>query len=269
MFASSLTWRTMRRRNRVVAHPRFCDSAAVPSHPSAGAIVAVAIVVATAGCGSARSGGAGQPLTPDANGWVDQSTTGTTGIHGPWYAFTDRNDCVPLHTDAECSKFVTPSTVDPFPPTAGLGMCAVGVVAKVIAGSDGKPDYSHIWGARIAFDFNEGADYDAPAQSVTGLAFHIDAEPPRGAEMNVILTTATAAINPASWGGATAEISPVHAGRNEFRWADVGGPSYLTNPPPPPFDPAQLLSIQFGVKADEFAAKSFAFCISELTALTD
>ena len=33
-----------------------------------------------------------------------------------------------------------------FPPTGGLGMCAVGVAAKVIAGSDGEPDWSNIWG---------------------------------------------------------------------------------------------------------------------------
>ena len=102
---------------------------------------------------------------------------------------------------------------------------------------------------------------------MTGLAFHIDAEPPRGAEMLISLPTATANLDAAGWGGAAAETSPVHAGRNEIRWADVGGPIYLEDPPP--FDPRHLRSIHFGVKVDDLAAKSFAFCIDELTALTD
>lgn len=207
-------------------------------------------------------------------GWVDRSTTGTTGIEGPWYAFTDGESCLARHTPAECSTLVTPDPAAPiFGPTGDLGMCAVGVVRKVIAGADGTLDWSNMWGARIAFDFNQDADYDAPAHGVTGLAFHIDAEPPRGAEMQVLLSTAPANIDLAWWGGGRAgtagDTSPVHAGRNDIRWGDVGGPNYLTNPPPPPFDPRQLRSIQFGVKANDLVAKSFAFCIRGLTALTD
>ncbi len=221
---------------------RFCDAPSLSCHAHRCATAAVAIAVAIAGCDSARSGGSdrGQLLTPDATGWVDRSTTGTTAIQGAWYAFTDGSSCLPRHPAAECSTFVPPDLGSPsFAPTGGLGMCAAGVAAKVIAGSDGKPDWSNIWGARIAFDLNDGQDYDAPAHGVTGLAFHIDAEPARGAEMLIILPTATANIDAASWAGATAPTSPVHAGRNEIRWADVGGPNYLlgTNNPPSPFDP--------------------------------
>jgi hypothetical protein len=230
-------------------------------------LVAGAIAI---GCGGGGAGaGGGQPLTPDDTGWVDVSTTGSTGIHGAWYAFTDSEGCLAAgHAATACSMFVSPDVAaETFPPTGDLGMCAVGVVGKVVAGSDGELDWGHIWGARVAFDFNEAQDYDAPAHGVTGLAFHIDGEPAQGAPMVVLLTTTATGADPASWGGATAETSPVHAGRNEIRWADVGGPSYVDDPPP--FDPAQLRSIQFGLKTDELFAKSFAFCVNNLTALTD
>lgn len=259
------------RRSGVALRLLYC--AAVPSHARAGVIVTVtvAIAVAFAGCGSARDGGAGQLLTPDATGWVDRSTTGTTGIQGPWYAFTDGESCLSRHTAAECSVLVTPDPADPiFAPTANLGMCAVGVIAKVIPGPgpDGQLelDWSNMWGARIAFAL-DAAGYDAPAHGVTGLAFHIDAEPARGAEMTVVISTATTGNDPPWWGGATSDTSPVHAGRNEIRWAAVGGPHYFANPPP--FDPTLIRTIEFGIKADNLDAKSFAFCINELTALTD
>jgi hypothetical protein len=243
--------------------------APVPPPSNRSAVGAVAAAIAIAGCGGARGGAAGQPLTPDSTGWVDVSTTGTTGIQGPWYAVTDSTDCLGNgHPAAACSMLVTPDpAAGAFPPTADLGMCAVGVVAQVIAGPDGQPDYGHLWGAHIGFNLNDGNPYDAPAHGVTGLAFHIDSEPAEGARMQVLLATAATGYDSPLWGGATAETSPVHIGRNEIRWADVGGPTYIAEPPR--FDPAQILSIQFGVKTDELAPKSFAFCISAVTALRD
>jgi hypothetical protein len=128
-------------------------------------------------------------------------------------------------------------------------------------------DQRSIWGVHIGFNFNGGTPYDAPAHGVTGLAFHIDSEPAQDGEMLVLLSTAATGYDSPAWGGATADTAPVHIGRNEFRWPDVGGPHYI--PEPPPFDPTQILSIEFGVKEDQFAPKSFAFCISALTALRD
>jgi hypothetical protein len=241
----------------------------VPPPSSRSAVAAVAAAIAIAGCGSARGGAAGQLLTPDSTGWVDVSMTGTTGIHGPWYAVTDSENCLGNgHPPAACSMLVTPDpAAGVFPPTGDLGMCAVGVVAQVILGPDGKPDYSGLWGAHIGFNLNDVSPYDAPAHGVTGLAFHIDSEPAEGAKMQVLLATAATGYDSPLWGGAAAETSPVHIGRNEIRWADVGGPMYVAEHPP--FDPTQILSIQFGVKTDTVAPKSFAFCISALTALAD
>ena len=94
---------------------------------------------------------AGQLLAPDDNGRVEQSTTGTTGIQGRWFAAADTDDCHRRgkHAVRECSLFITPNPQAPaFGPTADLGMCTVGVVAKAVAGSDRTADYANIYGAR-------------------------------------------------------------------------------------------------------------------------
>jgi hypothetical protein len=212
---------------------------------------------------------AGQALVPDDQGRVERSTTGTTGIQGRWTASTDAEDCQTKgkHAAAECSKLITPDPRSPrFAPTGDLGMCMVGVAAKVILRSDGRIDYAHIWGAPISLSLQDGASYDAPAHGVTGFAFHVDAEPPPRT-LRVVLATATAPADSPFWGGVSSEMSPVHAGHNEFRWADVGGPIWADNPPR--FDPTRLISISFVVPADPNGAKAFSFCIDQLTALTN
>jgi hypothetical protein len=212
---------------------------------------------------------AGQALIPDDQGRVERSTTGTTGIQGRWTASTDVEDCRTKgkHAAAECSRMVTPDPKSPsFPPTGDLGMCTVGVAAKVILRSDGRMDYPNIWGAAITLDLQDGSSYDAPAHGVTGFAFHIDGEPPPGM-LRVILSTATAPTISPFWGGASSDMSPVHAGRNELSWADVGGPIWEDSPPR--FDPTRLISIAFQVPPDSHRAKAFSFCIDQLTALTN
>jgi hypothetical protein len=247
----------------------------------------VAVVLATGGASGCRPAGPapsppradagragatrGQLLVPDAEGRVDSSTTGATGIMGHWWARADTEDCRTKgkHGPRDCSRLVAPDPAAPaFAPTAGLGMCASGVTAPVIVREDGKIDYANIWGAYVTFvfDFNGDEGYDAPGHHVTGIAFHIDAEPPPGL-LRVVLPTIPQLDNAAFWGGATAEASPVHAGRNEFRWADVGGPIWIDDPRP--FDPARLIAVNFTVPAVPGGARSFSFCIDQLTALLD
>lgn len=217
---------------------------------------------------SRNRGAAGQALVPDENGRVRDATTGTTGIRGRWFASADTEDCQKRgkHAVNECSRFITP---DPgstsFGPTGDLGMCTVGVAAKVVLGSDGRMDSSNIYGAWIGLAFTDNGAYDAPAHGVTGFAFHLDSEPPLGARIRVELAGTTTSQAPPLWGGAAFDKSPVHAGHNEFRWADIGGPLWVEHPPR--FDPTELLSIAFHVPASPAGAATFSFCIGDLTAL--
>jgi hypothetical protein len=245
--------------------------------------------VALAGCGSSGEmprAAMDTPLTPDETGRVDRTTTGTTGIEGGWYVYSDSTnpegvapgDCQNSgHDTAECSTVITPDpAAQTFPPTVvdgfGLGNCVVGVVARALRYANGSLDFTHIWGLGIGVTFNAGQlYYDAPAHGVTGVAFDIDSEPPPQGGIRVQVPTQTTAKQAAWWAGATDDTSPVHAGHNEFRWADVGAMS----PPsggapvaaPPPFDPTRILGIQFQAMPDPSGRKTVSFCISNLTAL--
>lgn len=242
-------------------------------------LVLLAIADGTSGCEPAtrrtaeRSPGSlpGQPLVADENGRIDRATTGTTGIQGRWVARVDSADCLKgKHERQACSTLIGPDpralTVRPM---GDLGICALGVLAGITLGSDEKMDYAHVWGASIDFDLElvDGKPYDARAHGVTGLAFHIDAEPPPGAGLRVRFVTEGAREDPPFWGGGSSESSPVHAGRNELRWADVGGPIWVDKPPP--FDPSRLLAIWFHIAAVPRDARSFSFCINDLVALRD
>jgi hypothetical protein len=220
-----------------------------------------------------------QVLTPDDTGWVARGMTGKTRIQGQWFAVADGDDggsCQPsLH--AQCSHIREPDP-DPvaheFPPTRDLGMCTSGVVARVVAGSDGSPDYASIWGAEIGLLLNSTGSpewrpepYDTEQGGVIGFAFDIDSEPPPGAELVVELPTEESGTQPAFWGGKTADRSPVHAGHNEFTLDEVGGPPYALNPPP--LDRKKIRQISFHVPSNEYHAISFRFCINNLTALVE
>jgi hypothetical protein len=229
---------------------------------------------AAGGGGEARDGGQSQNqiLMPDENGWIDGTTTGTTMIQGSWWSVSDREGCLGVgHAASECSLLITPDeTAQNFPPTVvqgiDLGMCVVGITARVINDPSGALDFSNIWGFGIAINLNLDEAYDAQTNGVVGFAFDIDAEPPPRGGIRVALPTESAPGGEAAWwGGASADTSPVHAGHNEFRWAVVAGPNY--RPSPPPFDPTQILSIGFQVPADQGGAKTSSFCIRNLTAL--
>ena len=229
-----------------------------------------------------RSASDDQLLVPDATGFVDKSTTGKTKIQGAWFAVADGlnpggapGECqAGGHADADCSTFrePDPALVTIYPPTKDLGMCTSGRVAKIIAGADGQPDYN-IWGAQITFLLNvpslggEPQLYDTVQGGVTGFAFDIDVEPPPNAKIAVELTeNTTNEVAPPTWGGQIGlQWSPVHAGHNEFRWQDVGGPYYVK--PLPKFDPSVLRQIGFHVLPNETEAVSYSFCINNLTAL--
>jgi hypothetical protein len=236
--------------------------------------------------GSDGGGGAavinGTLLPPDGTGWVDRMATGTTMIQGAWYGYGDgagadgmisSGDCVKLgmHAPGECSVIMSPP-FGSFPNTAGK-MCTKGVAAKVLPMTGMTAgDYTNMWGAGIALDLNNSggdagvkAPYNASTNHVTGFGFTIDKIPLAG--IRVELPTMATGTSSAFWGGNMNAPSPLHVGRNEFHWADVTGPFYITAPPA--FDPMTIMSLQFHVATGTASESPYEFCISDLAALTN
>jgi hypothetical protein len=149
-------------------------------------------------------------------------------------------------------------------------------------------DYGNMTGAGIAVDFNADRNEDGGAQhawdpsaaGVIGFSFEIDAVPLRfRVEIPMYLTDeeadfvslpvgATTDEHPDGspyWGATiTYPSSPVIAGVNRVLWSDIRPPrtNYV-------FDPSRMLGIQFHVFADVNSRNAYAFCIKNLTLITD
>jgi hypothetical protein len=219
-----------------------------------------------------------QPLEPDSTGWIDRSTTGTTMIQGIWFGAADGDEggaCPRAgHPPSDCSQVIGREPNGSVAPTPDLGICIAGMLPKLPAATDGNLDVSNVWGAMLGLNFNEAsapehgvAPYDADRYGVTGFAFDLDSEPPLGAEIRVQIADQAAPEEAPWWGGGSAEFSPVHAGHNEFRFEEVGGPTWITDPEA--LDTSGLFQIGFHVVPNETREVSFRFCIANLTALQE
>jgi len=236
--------------------------------------------------GTDRPASTGIALIPDADGRFDGTNAG--GVVGSWWATGDYygDDATPGTGPCPtagfpmraCSVLTTPTPGMPFrPDPSGKGMCTSGIAAQVVTGSDGQPAWYSIWGNIIGLDLvDTGTDhwsssvvpYDAVAHGITGFAFDIDAVP-AGGHLSVAFATAGTERDPAYWGGATDELSPILApGHYEMRWPEVGGPKYLGSAAPP-FDPTMLKWIELHVVSVTTAPIPYAFCVSNATLLTN
>ena len=242
---------------------------------------------ADAGADTDGAPSTGVVLVPDADGHFDGSNA--AGVVGHWWSTGDDfgegdgiagNGTCPMagFPPSACSAIVTPPPSGPFrPDAAGKGMCTSGIAAQIIAGGDGMPAYSSIWGNMVGFDLanpgsgplqTDAAPYDAVAHGITGFAFDLDAVP-LGGHLQVGFATVGTEKNAAYWRGATDDLSPIAApGHYEMRWAEIGGPKYL-GPNAPPFDPTTLKWVLFHVVSNISAAVPYSFCISNATLLTN
>ncbi|MFL5307882.1 MAG: hypothetical protein ACJ8F1_21865 [Polyangia bacterium] len=235
----------------------------------------------------------GKPLVPTSTGYVDD--TANTGVIGPWYTYSDAagpaagpND--PDFAGSSCNKgsfpmtacsTVTPGPGKPVPPDPTTGaLCANGTGAVVLPGASGTSDYADLWGAGLALDFNnKGGDagpkgtFDLSKYTGIGFTFTGTNIPVNHMRVNFPFTGEHNGSDSPYWQGDTQDYSSLANNKTiTIKWADVGGPKYLTaqSPPvvPPKFDPTKVESIQFQVFTNQSTSTPFSFCVNNLTLLT-
>jgi hypothetical protein len=239
----------------------------------------------SSGTGSSGNPPAGVVLTPSATGYVSGNSA---GVVGSWYVYADGfgsdgksgdGDCVAkgMFPASACSVVTSPTPgVGSFPPSAEGAMCLTGTAAKVLNGANMMPDYSDLFGEGIGLDLNNpGGDAGATAgffdgSKYTGVSFDItfpSGTPQANLRVQFPTMETLSTGDSAYWGGAKNSGSPItSASTYAFKWADVGGPMYLTNPPA--FDKTKIQAIQFAVYTDTMASVPVSFCINNLTLTT-
>jgi hypothetical protein len=253
-------------------------SVACSSNPPSG-------TTGTGGSGGGGTSGA-MVLMPDANGFMSGTVA---NVIGAWYSYGDSyntanannlGDCQTAgFTTSQCSTATSPLFGAPFANTNGK-MCLTGTAAAVIAAPGSTtPAYSAIWGVGIGFDFQNagvgdaGASagngnklpWSATANGITGFKFDISGVP-TGGNLRVEFPFKTQMGSDAPyWGGMANNLSNITAdGTYSFKWTDVTGPMYLTNPPP--FDPTMIISAQFHVVSNTKGPITISnMCVSNVT----
>jgi hypothetical protein len=235
--------------------------------------------------GTSSGDAGGLVLMPDQNGFMDGTVA---GVLGAWYSYGDSyknggpGDCQTLgmFPVSDCSTATSPAFGAPFTNTGGK-MCLTGNAAVVM-----DSNYSAIWGVGIGFDFNNAGTGDAgvvdgssgnklpwnaKTYGVTGFKFTITGVP-TGGNLRVEFPFMGQYMTDAPyWMGAGNNLSPITTdGTYSFKWTDVTGPMYLTNPTPPMFDPTQIISAQFHVVTTTNGPIPITnLCVSDVTLTTD
>jgi len=218
-------------------------------------------------------------LSVDPSGHVTSSAA--LGISGPSYPYSDgagtdgvraNGDCERAgHSETECAKVVTPSysAVGVVDWSVGGLLCTSGTAERVldVVGMPGEPDYAHMWGAGLGFNFSDSNPaYDASAHGVIGIAFDLDESsmPPVG--MRIELPTVTTVDEPRVWKPAPLTdqfwTDPLQPGHNVVLFQDVAPLTFYTDRSA--FDPTQILSVQFHVPTTNVSS-NYAFCIHNLS----
>jgi hypothetical protein len=252
----------------------------------------------TTGTGG-TGGGSGIPLTPNATGFVSDPTS---GILGAWYSYGDGaggaasitttdsadSDCIKKggFTAAQCSQINTPTPGMPFVPDPTMGMCTSGTAAKVLpppGNAAGSPDYSDLFGAGIGLDLNNpggdaGVKMPIDLSTYKGFSFTFSGSMiPIGNKIRVnfpFMGENNGTDSPYFAANKTDDHSTISTTAvNVVHWSDILGPAYLLSQTPmvtpPPFDPTKVESIQFQVFTNTGAAIPYAFCVNNLTLLTE
>lgn len=185
------------------------------------------------------------PVSP-VNGWVS-AVDNTVGIQGALWTATD--------VGSGGNSIIDPASFE----NSGESICVSGSASQVL-----NMEYSTYWGAMVGLNLNqvEGEStpepYDALAHGVTGFGFDLDNLPLQG-ELRFGVKV---------YGEATEYCAPVYSTISEFRWEDLWADCWEPNSPITP-DPSRIESIHWQVVTNSFSRVDYAFCISNLVALTD
>ena len=251
------------------------------------------------------AGGTGAGGVTGTGGFTD--TGGVTGtgasseisVVGDWYAFGDGvgsnaglvadagsdytdSDCVKNggFSPESCTQITTPTPGQPFLPTdlATNQYCTTGVAAQVM-NKDGTADYGDLWGGGIGLNFNPLGDGGtagyADLSAYIGIEFDFSGDVVPFQSMRVDFPfLGQHGLDAPYWEGAMA-YSPLTGTTSNpqhvvIKWADIGGPEYLTQELPPvdvtlyPFDPRAVQAIQFLVFTNAFSTTPYSFCVANL-----
>lgn len=258
----------------------------------AGSISATGGGMATGATGGKEGAAGGSPTEVDLPIVVDTTgfVAGPLGVTGPWYGFSDgwgedgvaaNGDCEKAgHAASECASIQTPP-YGSFPNVGGV-MCTQGTTEQVldITGQTGCPsttascDFANMWGAGIGFDLADTGTaprgpFNASAVGIVGFAFDIDQVPASGIRLMVSMPTTESVAHvyqPESGSG----TSPLVAGHNKVMFAtDLAQPSYVPQAQVVPFDPTQVVAIQFQMLSRTDGVSNYAFCISNFSFITE
>ncbi|MBN1605308.1 MAG: hypothetical protein JW940_01670 [Polyangiaceae bacterium] len=212
--------------------------------------------------GSTGTGGWGGelgecPLMPNDQGTVAASSN-ICGIQGSWYEYSD---CTHPDDPNVCSTVIEPQPGS-FPNTDGV-MCTSGSTVTLAA----EGDRATKWGAGIGLKLNqapesafEGSIRDLPV-TIVGFRFTVSVRNDVLLPQDFIVNFRTPDnVNKTD----LVELSD-SPGSQRVMFSEAHPPTWATNPAP--FDPRQVVAIQFLVQSQVGEAIPFDYCISDLTAL--
>ncbi len=227
--------------------------------------------------GSSSTGLTLVPLMPDPAGFVSGNAV---GIVGSWYAFGDgwATNGPPGPCDDpqlggfapdQCSSIVFPPSPLVSPETSRGNVCLRGTVARVIGS---PPDYADIYGIGLGLDLNNSGvkmPYNTTTYDVVGFQFDITNVPTApGAVVWVELPTSeTWRAGFTNWGEALPNPLPNGGKGMQILRKDIRQ-LFPSAGQVPPFDPKQVLSIEFLVPSVEGNSIPVDdLCVSDLQAI--
>jgi len=222
----------------------------------------------TGGTGSGGGAGASaDAVTWDATGWI-QGDSNPFGIQGPWYAYNDCMDAMPIGLPCTVPE---PTMIGPDSKpgwtAAADKICTKGVAAQVVDDPNtGMKAYSQQWGAGLAFDLASpgGTDpvkgtFDMMAAGIKGFSFDIvtNATPPAPPSLRVNFKSPVTGND-----SHFVEVILPALANQAILLDDALQGDWVTAPQNIP--KTAIESVQFQIFTNTAGTKAFDFCVSNM-----